>query len=288
VIEIVVPGLLTLLQDLGRPGWSSIGVGPSGAFDRGALRLANRLVGNAESAVGLEALAGGLSFRARSASVVAITGAQGAVVVHHAGRPGTVPRNSPVQLEADDIVTLGAPTHGLRSYVAVRHGIDTPRTLGSAASDTLAALGPAPLRAGDVLGTASDERGHPHVDHAAVRPRGGPLRVVLGPRDDWFDEASVALLLSTSWEVSTDCDRVGIRLSGGTLVRREPGRELASEPMVTGAIQVPPDGRPLVLGPDRPTTGGYPVIAVVIDADLDRLAQIGPGELLHFLDNSGT
>lgn len=288
MIEIVAPGPLTLLQDLGRPGWASVGVGPSGAFDRAAMRLANRLVGNAEDAVVLEALAGGLAVRARSATVVAVTGAAGAVVLEHAGRRHEMPRNSPVHLHPDDVVTLARPSRGLRSYVAVRRGIAAPRTLGSAAYDTLARLGPPPLRAGDRLDVARDERGHPPVDHAALRAHDRSLRVVLGPRDDWFTGDAIALLLATSWMVSTDCDRVGIRLSGGVLRRRDPGRELPSEPMVTGAIQVPPDGLPLVLGPDRPTTGGYPVVAVVVDADLDRLAQVAPGELVHFLDDSGT
>jgi allophanate hydrolase subunit 2 len=105
---------------------------------------------------------------------------------------------------------------------------------------------------------------------------------VAGPRDDWFEEGALDVLVGATWTVTPASDRVGVRLDGPPLVRRDPARELASEPVVTGALQVPPSGRPVVLGPDRPTTGGYPVVAVVVDADLDRLAQARPGDPLSF------
>jgi len=134
------------------------------------------------------------------------------------------------------------------------------------------------VQAGDLIPVGTAVAGAPNVDHAPVRPQSGPVPVVLGPRADWFTLAAVGDLLTSTWTVRPDSDRVGLRLDGPALRRRTPGRELPSEPMVTGALQVPPDGRPVILGPDRPTTGGYPVIAVVVDAHLDRLAQLRPGD----------
>ena len=124
--------------------------------------------------------------------------------------------------------------------------------------------------------------GHPHVDHAPVRPAEGPLRVLPGPRDDWFVDGALDLLLRASWTVTPQSDRIGVRLDGPALARLAGLGELPSEPVVTGALQVPPDGRPVLLGPDRPTTGGYPVIGVVVDADLDRAAQLRPGDTVRF------
>lgn len=282
MIEVVAPGPLTLVEDLGRPGWAHVGVGPSGAYDRAALRLANRLVGNREDAAGLESLGGGLALRFDEPAVVAVTGADGPVTVSGGRGRRALHRSSPLHLATGDVLELGPPTEGLRSYVAVRRGLAAPRTLGSASYDTLARLGPPPLRAGDVLALGAADVAHPHVDHAPVRRPDEPLRVVPGPRDDWFDDAALGLLLASAWAVSPASDRVGVRLSGPALGRRTPGAELPSEPVVTGALQVPLDGLPVLLGPDRPTTGGYPVIAVVADADLDRVAQLRPGDVMRF------
>lgn len=278
MIEVVASGPRTLVQDLGRPGWAQYGVGPSGAFDRGALRLANRLVGNREDAAGLEALGGGLVLRAVAPVVVAVTGADGLLTV--SGRAAD--RRAPLHLAPGDELALGHPSAGLRAYVAVRGGIAAPRTFGSASTDTLAGLGPAPVAPGDRLALGSAGSGHPHIDHAPQRPSDGPLRLVPGPRDDWFDDGALDLLLATAWTVTPQSDRIGVRLDGPALARRAGLGELPSEPVVTGALQVPPDGRPVLLGPDRPTTGGYPVIGVVIDEDLDRAAQLTPGDRVRF------
>jgi biotin-dependent carboxylase-like uncharacterized protein len=279
-LEVLATGPLTLVEDLGRPGWAAMGVGRSGAFDRGALRLANRLVGNREDAACLEALAGGLALRAADACVVAVTGADGPLEITRRDRTTEVSRRSPLHLLPGDVIGVGAPSSGLRSYVALRGGVRAAPSLGSASRDTLAALGPEPLAVGDVVGAAARALGHPAVDHAASRARLGPLRVLLGPRDDWFTDDAVALLLGSPWVVSPRSDRIGVRLDGPVLTRRHPGVELPSEPVVPGSIQVPPDGRPVVLGPDAPTTGGYPVVAVVVDSDLDRLAHVVPGQIL--------
>ena len=282
MIEIVATGPLTLVENLGRPGLGQYGVGPSGAFDRGALRLANRLVGNVEGSPCLEALGGGLDLRALAPVVVAVTGASGSLVLYAGGATRAVDRRSPVWLDVGDRLSLGQPTLGLRSYVAVRGGLALDRVFGSASTDTLAGLGSARVRVGDGLPVGSQGRHHPHVDHAAERPAAGRLRIVLGPRADWFTDGALAGLLTAVWTVSPSSDRIGVRLDGPALPRREPGRELPSEPVVTGALQVPPDGCPVLLGPDRPTTGGYPVIGVLVDDDVDRAGQLRPGDELRF------
>ena len=279
-LEVLATGPLTLVLDLGRTGWAALGVGVAGAFDRGALRLANRLVGNREGAAALETVGAGLALRATSSCEVAVTGADGSLAVERNGRSIAVGRRSPLRLVAGDVMRVGPPTTGVRSYLAVRGGLTVPVTLGSGSRDTLSGLGPAPLAVGDVIAIGRGAVALPHVDQAAVRPASGPLRIVLGPRDDWFTADAVRTLLSTPWTVTAAADRVGIRLDGPPLTRRDAARELPSEPVVTGALQVPPDGRPVLLGPDHPTTGGYPVIAVLVDADLDRLAQVVPGQIL--------
>lgn len=283
-LEVVSPGLLSLVQDLGRHGWVRLGVGESGAFDRAALRLANRLVGNREGAAAVETLGPGLVLRATGSCVVAVTGAEGALTLVRNGRPQPAARRSPLHLLTGDEIAVGTTVGGVRTYVAVRGGLRVGATLGSMSRDTLARLGPEPLAAGDVLPLGSQAVANPLVDHAPLRRRSGPLHVLLGPRDDWFTDDAVRILLTTRWSVSSSADRVGVRLDGPALPRRDPGHELPSEPVVTGALQVPPDGRPVLLGPDHPTTGGYPVIAVVTDADVDRVAQLGPGDTLTFTD----
>ena len=274
-------GALALVQDLGRPGHGSLGVPVSGAADRRALRLANRLVGNCEGAAAIEVLLGGLALRATVASTVAVTGAPAPFTVD--GRPAAL--YAPVQVAAGQTLALGRPAHGLRSYVAVRGGLQTERSLGSASTDLTSGLGPPPLQAGHDLrvGTSSVDVVR-HSELAATHgTRHGDLvlRAILGPRDDWFAEEAVRLLGTTAWEVTHDSNRVGVRLSGPSLARTRAG-ELASEGVVRGAVQVPASGQPLVFFADHPTTGGYPVVAVVVDEDTDLLAQARPGDRVRF------
>jgi biotin-dependent carboxylase-like uncharacterized protein len=268
MIEVLESGPLATVQDLGRPGYAALGVPCSGAFDRAALRLANRLVGNAEDAAGIEVTLGGLALVARNALTLALTGA---------ACPG-LDWGSPVTVPAGRVVRLGAPAAGLRSYLAVRGGIDAPAVLGSRSSDTLSGLGPAALRPGDELpvGAAGES-----VSAVSAAPRGSStmLDVLLGPRDDWFTAAAVELFAAHEWTVRPDSDRVGLRLDGPVL-DRERGGELPSEPTLPGAVQVPGDGRPIIFGPDAPVTGGYPVLAVLVDPD--QAAQLRPGDPVRF------
>jgi len=274
--EVLHPGPLTLLQDLGRPGHGSIAVGESGAFDRGALRLANRIAGNPETAAGLEALGGGLTLRALRHGVVVVTGATGPLSVD--GTPAD--RCAPLRLAPGHVVTLGQPVTGVRSIVAVRGGIEGPRVLGSLATDTLAGLGPQRIASGSLL-SVGDARGDINVDHVPTSnpPSSITLRLHPGPRYEWLTASARTLLAEGVFTVGVDSDRIGVRLDGPRLDLRE-ARPLASEGVVRGAVQVPPDGRPVVLGPDHPVTGGYPVVAVV--EQVDALAQAAPGVPVRF------
>jgi len=279
-LELVRTGPLATVQDLGRPGYAQVGVSPSGAADRGSLRLANRLVGNPETAAGMEVLLGGLAVRLQTRpAVLAVTGARCAV--RAAGR--VLAMDSPLQLPADTLLELGGPGAGLRTYVAVRGGLDVAAVLGSRSTDTLSGLGPAPLTAGTRLPVGSAQLEPPSVDIAPQPvPSADPvLRVRVGPRDDWFTEGALSRLCSTGWQVSSETDRVGIRLDGGRLERRG-DTELKPEAVVRGAIQVPRGGRPIIFSADHPVTGGYPVIAVVDDDDMDLAAQARPGRTLRF------
>lgn len=272
------PGALALIQDRGRPGMGRLGVTTSGAFDRRALRQANALLGNEPDAAVIELLGGGLALRAEADHVVAVTGSAGAVRVD--GRP--VAEGRAIRVAAGQRLTIDAPLTGLRSYLGVSGGILADRELGSCATDTLAGLGPAPLGPGDLLRVGAPGR---LPDLEDVLPLGGAgevvLDVVMGPRDDWFTERAVRRLLEEAWHVSPASNRIGVRLTGPSLERRI-GRELPSEPCVRGSIQVASDGQPIVFGPDHPVTGGYPVIAVVVDAQTDRLAHVRPGDAVRF------
>ncbi|WP_243062348.1 5-oxoprolinase/urea amidolyase family protein [Humibacter sp. RRB41] len=285
-ITVLRAGPQLLIEDLGRVGSASIGAGRSGALDRGALRLANRLVGNPEGAAGLEVVVGA-ELRFEQPTWFAVTGARG--VLRVGGHP--IESDAAVHADAGDVLSLGMADHGLRYVIALRGGVDAPLELASASTDLGARLGPAPLTDGDAIvigaGTAS---GIPAVDALTVwSPPDDEVdvHVVPGPREDWFARDSVEAFYDTEWEVTQASNRVGMRLRsprGVSLDRAErvAATELASEPMVPGAIQVPPSGEPTVLLADGPVTGGYPVIAVVTDADLDLFAQLRPGQRLRF------
>ncbi|MEV4050808.1 biotin-dependent carboxyltransferase family protein [Amycolatopsis sp. NPDC049688] len=270
------PGRYALVEDLGRPGYAHLGVAPSGALDTASLRLANRLVGNPEAAAGIEALLGGLAVRFTSAVTAAVTGP--AVDVRVDGRAAG--SHAPLAVRAGQTLTVGTPSAGLRCYLAVSGGIAVEPVLGSRSRDVLSAIGPEPLRAGDVL-----PLGEPGIPAGAdvVVPVPAPddlvVPVTLGPRDDWFDDPAAGL--SAGWTVTAESNRVGLRLDG-TPLRRTLEGELPSEGVVTGAIQVPPSGLPVVFLADHPTTGGYPVAAVVKTAALSALAQARPGIRIRF------
>lgn len=277
-LTVVSAGLQTLVQDAGRPGFATSGVGTAGAFDRSALRQANALVGNPATTAVLEVVGGDLRLRATREHVVAVTGAVGPI--HVAGVPAEHGRAFVV--EPGQEVLLSPFAVGLRAYLAVAGGVTAEPILGSRSTDTLSGLGPASIRAGDKVAVGVGGRPAEQPDVQALITSGATTAdVVLGPRDDWFTATAVARFLATGWTVSSTSNRIGIRLEGPTL-ERSVEAELPSEPCIFGSVQVTSAGLPVVLGPDHPITGGYPVIAVVVDRHLDRLAQLRPGETLRF------
>jgi biotin-dependent carboxylase-like uncharacterized protein len=279
VLSVLATGPLATVQDLGRSGFAAIGVPRSGAADAAAAGLANRLVGNDAAAATVEVTAGGLRVRAERTVLVALTGAPAPVTVD--GR--TAPFDAPLTLVPGAVLAVGVPPVGLRTYLAVRGGIDVPPVLGSRSTDTLSGLGPAPLAPGDRLPVGAQHAEEPFVDIAPVlRPSSGPvLRVLPGPRREWLDPAAWTALTTQEWTVTADSNRVGLRLAGPQLTRVRT-EELPSEGLVPGALQVPPDGAPVLFLADHPVTGGYPVLAVVTTADLPAAAQLRPGDTVRF------
>lgn len=287
-LEVLRPGLQLLVQDLGRPGFASMGVSAAGAADRTALTAANRRVGNAETAAGLESFGGAVLLRSTGDGVAAVTGATGTITVTAADGTVLTSRLGEAFAVSDgDELELGPAERGVRRYLAIRGGIDVETALDSSSADTLAGLGPAAVNKGTTVGV-HDPRTAPHlVDPNPTQPRDLPqagetvmLSVTLGPREDWFTEAGIETLLSQEWTVTHESDRVGLRLNGEVPLERARTGELPSEGAVTGALQVPPNGQPVLFGPDHPLTGGYPIIASVNDVDL--AAQLPPGVKLRF------
>ena len=279
-VSVVRAGALTTVQDGGRPGHAHLGVPRSGALDVPTAALVNRLVGNPPEAAVLETTVNGCAVRPRCAVTVAVGGAPCPVRVDGRaaawGAPGRVP--------AGAVLDVGSAVSGLRSYVAVSGGIAVEPVLGSRSTDLLSGLGPAPLTDGTVLPLGCEPVPHPRVD---VAPQPAPpaelvLRVTLGPRDDWFTPDAVRAFTSRAYRVSPASNRIGLRTEGPALEWAVPG-ELPSEGMVLGAVQVPPDGRPVVFLADHPTTGGYPVIGAVRAADLPAAAQAVPGTPVRFV-----
>ncbi len=289
-LEVISTGPLSLIEDLGRIGFGRQGVGRSGSFDRGSHRQAQRLVGNDDAAAGIEVLLGGLSFRLMSDAVIAATGARVELSVD--GR--SIAQDTAEMVRAGQVVKLGRCTNGLRSYLAIAGGLDVDATLASRSTDLLSGLGPPALNAGDQIPvgtpmirsklrqvTSAGTRVPTSVNRQVTADVSCTLRITVGPRDDWFSTGALTRFLNASYVVDPASNRVGVRLRGAQIFRGE-HRELPSEPTIPGAIQIPPNGLPLVFGPDAPVTGGYPVIAVVVDDDLDLLAQCRPGETIRF------
>ena len=278
-ITVLDPGPLTTVQDRGRPGWAHLGVPRSGALDGPALDLANRLVGNDASAAGLETTLGGATLRVSAGITVAVTGAEAEVLVDD--RPAGW--GEPVAVRAGQSLRVGRARAGLRSYLAFAGGIDVPLILGSRSTDTLSGTGPAPLSVGDEIPVGVSDNLPQGADVVVPRFRQSPvtLRCTLGPREDWFTDEAVAALSEAAYAVSSKSNRIGLRLEGPKLRRRD-RREMQSEGIVLGAVQVPASGEPLVFLHDHPTTGGYPVIAVVHPDDLACCAQLRPGDGVRF------
>jgi KipI family sensor histidine kinase inhibitor len=301
-LEVLRPGPQSLIQDLGRPGLGDLGVSRSGAADTASARQANRLTGNLPGDAVIEAVFGGLAVRARGELTVALTGAPTPAEIRRPEGSRPAPMGAPFALHDGESLHLDMPVASLRTYLAVRGGLDVPPVLGSRSTDVMSGIGPAPLRVGAVLPVGTIERGRvvgaPEPSTLGQLSRsdvqGDPvvLRVVIGPRHDWFTAESQAALTGQVWTVSAESNRIGIRLglgpgvsgaASGAPLERARTEELPSEGVVAGALQVPPSGLPVLFMADHPVTGGYPVIGVVVPEDLPAAAQVAPGASLRFL-----
>lgn len=261
MLRIVEPGIATTVQDGGRHGYAHLGVPPAGAVDPGLAAFLNRLIGNESGAAVLETV-GDLVVEARSAVVVA-----------------TSRHGSPLVVRAGQRVRVAVGGDRQWHYLAVRGGFDVPAVLGSRSHDTLSGLGATDVRAGVCLPVGTEPPA-PIADLVPIAPVGRVARLEPGPRADWFDGDPLAALTSRVLVVSAT-SRIGIRLTGVELVRAH-AAELPSEGLIRGAIQVPPDGDPIMMLADHPTTGGYPVVAVVHPDDVATVAQHPAGTTVQF------
>jgi len=286
-LVVVDPGLLTTVQDLGRPGYQRLGIPPSGPLDRPAFVLANRLVGNPDGAAGLELTLRGPRLEAHRACVIAVTGADMGLTINGQAAPGW----TAVRLRPGDVVAFRMVTAGCRAYLAVAGGLDLPPALGSRSTylrGRLGGLDGRPLQKGDALPVGAPPAALDRPDGRAVpeaRRPGYPAevecRVILGPQDDRFTPDGIAAFLGGPYEVAPQADRMGYRLKG-PLVTHAAGHDIVSDGIPLGGIQVPGEGQPIVLLVDRQTTGGYTKIATVISVDIGRLGQAKPGHRVRF------
>lgn len=288
-LEVRDPGIFATMQDLGRRGHANIGVTRSGAADRTALRRANGLVGNDEGAACIEFIGGTFRLAARTDQVVAVTGAVVDIeITTPEGGTRHAVTEAPLRLQQGDRLHVGAPESGLRSYLAVRGGFDVKPIVGGRSTDTLSGVGPEQLAEGTRLAVLPPnpksfvgQAGEPLHGLPVAGGEAVELRVVLGPRNDWFTEESIAEFFRAEYEVTQKSSRVGVRFSGPALERSREG-ELASEGTVAGALQIPKDGSPVLFLQDHPVTGGYPVLGTVIDDDLWLAGQLPPGSTVRF------
>jgi biotin-dependent carboxylase-like uncharacterized protein len=273
-------GPASSVQDGGRPGSQRYGLTSGGAMDLMSLAAANALVGNAARAAVIEIGPFGAAFTAR----------EGAVRIALAGSPRnadiaarSVTFDSSVTLAAGETLTLGFARGGAFSYLAIEGGIEGEKMFGSLAVNARAGLGspyPRPLQAGDELQVkAASGAAECRIELPAAG--NGPIRVVMGPQDDEFSEEAKALFLGSEWKISATSDRMGYRLEG-SVIKHLHGHNIVSDGTVNGSIQVPGNGQPIVLMPDRGTSGGYPKIATVITADFGRFAQTPAGHSFRF------
>ncbi len=283
VFEVIKPGALTTVQDLGRTGWQHYGIPVGGPMDRQAARVANILLGNDENTPLLEATVTGPELRFLRDTWIAVTGAE------VRGVPGW----RPCRVRAGQVVSLTELTNGTCIYIAVAGGLEVAPVMGGAGTLLSAGVGGwngRALQAGDRLGARPGEQEISVNWSASVgfkAPTGGDVvvRCLCGAQWEWFSPASRRAFFAKPFKVTAKSDRMGMRLDGPTL-RLEEKRELASEGVGFGSVQVPPDGSPIVLMADRQTIGGYPKIGDVISVDLPRLAQARPGDLVRFKETT--
>ncbi len=283
-MEVQAPGLLTTVQDLGRQGFGPVGVSPSGAADPISLRLGNLLVGNREGAAALEMMLLGGTFIFPHGAIVALTGSDFGAMLDD----GKLSIGTSVRVRPDQTLHVGPTTSGARCYLCVRGGITVKLFLGSASTHILSGLGGfqgRPLRKGDVLRIG---RAAKHFRKRAVAQRATEnfshrkiLRVTPGPQASWFSESSLRAFYAGRYRIGEQSNRMGLRLEGAA-VSQSGAREMITEGVSLGAVQVPAGGSPIILFVEQQTTGGYPIIANVISADLHRIGQLRPRDEIRF------
>ena len=279
-IEVISPGMQTTVQDLGRIGHGSTGFAPNGAADRGSLVAANRAVGNPDGAAGLEMTLSGPHLRFHRRMAIAVAGADFAATMN--GIP--FPANRAQDVMPGDELLLGHARRGMRAYLAVAGGIDVPPVMGSASTDLTAGIGGfrgRALRAGDRLAVRSPTGPRTPRPSRLTLIEDRPFRILPGPQRDAFPNATWETLVRSPFTVSSEANRVGIRLDGPSL-RPERGADIISEGIVTGSIQVTGEGQAIVMLPGHATIGGYTKIATVIEDEWDRLGQLAPGDVIRF------
>jgi biotin-dependent carboxylase-like uncharacterized protein len=291
-LRVVAPGLMTTVQDLGRPGYQHLGVPPSGPLDHVSMRAANLLVGNPPTAAVLEILYAGPTLTVAADSVrLALAGAAATIdMLPSEGGARTLPPLASARLLAGDSVRIGALSGGAVAYLAVEGGLALAPVMGSRATLTRAGIGGfagRALRAGDLIPLGQSvavERDELQLAAVPAPPTARParIRIVLGPQDDHFTPRALGTLCRATYAITRASDRMGMRLAGPRLEHSQKGSDIVSDGIATGAIQVPGDGLPIVLLVDRQTTGGYPKIATVISADIPLLGRLIPGEEITF------
>ena len=284
MIEVLECALPASFQDLGRPGYRHLGVPLSGALDPEWLAIANALAGNPPQTVALEMRLLGPKLRATAPVTIALAGEFSARIEDAGGLTRPAADWCSHVLATGDILSIGALRSGI-GYLAVAGGFDLPQVLGSRSTYARAGLGGIdgrPLRAGDRVATGAGGTEVSLRLPDAPHPISGPLRVMPGPQRDYFTDAAWQHFIGAEFVVSREADRMGLRLDGPRL-EHAGGADIVSDGVTPGAIQVPGDGRPIVLLADCQTVGGYPKIATVITADLPRLGHALPGHRLRFV-----
>jgi biotin-dependent carboxylase-like uncharacterized protein len=286
-LKVLAPGLHTTVQDLGRPGYQAIGVPVSGALDPFSLRLANALIGNPPGTPALEVLISGPTFEVAADTVrMALAGAGASLAI--GAEKARVDVGQSVTLPRGEVIEVIVGNESASCYLAVEGGVAVSLVLGSASTYVRAALGGLDgrkLRSGDFVplaATRASQRAELRLSSPIVATGDQPIRVVLGPQQEYFTEEAVARLLDAEFRISPSADRMGMRLDGPLLQLRR-GWDIASDAITTGAIQVPGSGQPILLLADHQTTGGYPKIATVISADLPVVGRRRPGDTLRFV-----
>jgi len=287
--RVVQAGFAPTLQDLGRPAFQNRGVPVSGALDPVSLRIGNALVGNEGGVAAIEFRLVGPTLEVTAESVrVALTGTRAELVVE-AGERVTLPSYQSVTLRRGQRVSVAPVTDSGVAYLCVEGGFDLPAVFDSLSTYGRSRIGGFQGRAladGDELPlrlSEVEERGELRLERPVYLDETGPVRVVLGPQRDYFSDASTAAFFEAEYKVSREADRMGMRLEGPALEHVR-GYNITSDGIVTGAIQVPGNGMPIILLADHQTTGGYPKIGTVISADIPRLGRLKPGDTLSFTE----